>query len=566
MNGKIEVKQVNLFSLLSDVKKGLIVIPNFQRDFIWELKQIEELLNSVINGYFIGSILLLESSLDKDKQRFAPRLIRGVQEDQINRQGANTIKYILDGQQRITSLYYSFFEPEVPLSDYTNFVCKFYIRPELDIFGLEDPEDIVRRLCLKRDLKDKLFEIYKSQYGIDIERLPTMGIFKDKETFDAYIKRNSSLTAPFINNLKELFDKIQKYTIPIITLPANTTDEEIVNTFERINRTGTPLNIFELAVARYYTISINLNTLKNSIKGLPFLDIVDEVSVLKTMALLKGLEPKSQNLLRLVETQSRKSEAVAEFNKLWEMAVEYLGKSLDRIRNLYGAAKIKIGKKYIDLIPYTTMIVPLAVMLYEITKQNDSATLFGKVNFWYWSTVFSQKYTHGVDTKSFNDVNIMKQWFAEPQQQPNILPNFDFVKSEMLKASRSSALGKAFFNQLILNDPKDLFTGQPIKISECQVDHIFPSSRFGKSADNIFNLTLLDKSTNQKKKDNLPSDFLKVCFLSHGNDKNSLMKTFESHFISTEALDALKQDNMDEFIQARPKNFIEILKNKLSGN
>jgi len=72
----IEVKQVNLFELLDDVRKGLIVIPDFQRDFIWDLKQIEELLNSVINGYFIGSILLLESSLNN--QRFAPRLIRGV--------------------------------------------------------------------------------------------------------------------------------------------------------------------------------------------------------------------------------------------------------------------------------------------------------------------------------------------------------------------------------------------------------------------------------------------------------------------------------------------------------
>lgn len=92
----IEVKQVDLFSLLYDVKKGLIVIPDFQRDFIWELKQIEELLNSVINGYFIGSILLLESSVD-NHPRFAPRLIRGVQSNQINRQGQNAIKYILDG-------------------------------------------------------------------------------------------------------------------------------------------------------------------------------------------------------------------------------------------------------------------------------------------------------------------------------------------------------------------------------------------------------------------------------------------------------------------------------------
>jgi uncharacterized protein with ParB-like and HNH nuclease domain len=85
ISNSIKVKEVNLFELLSDVDKGLIVIPDFQRDFIWNLKQIEELLNSVINGYFIGSILLLESFLDN--LRFAPRLIRGVDRNKIDRRG-----------------------------------------------------------------------------------------------------------------------------------------------------------------------------------------------------------------------------------------------------------------------------------------------------------------------------------------------------------------------------------------------------------------------------------------------------------------------------------------------
>lgn len=565
----IEVKQVNLFSLLSDVKKGLIVIPDFQRDFIWELKQIEELLNSVINGYFIGSILLLESSLDN--QRFAPRLIRGVQEDQINRQGSNKIKYILDGQQRITSLYYSFFEPNVTLSDDSGLVYKFYIRPDnldpdnldLDILGLKDIEDIVRRLHLKRNLIDEWYEFYRSRYRIDIKYLPTMSIFKDKETFDAYINSNSFLTKSFIDKLRKIFEKIQSYTIPIITLPEGTSDEDIVNTFERINRTGTPLNIFELAVARYYPVGINLNMLKNRIKDSPFLDVLDEVSVLKTIALLKGLEPKSPNLLRLVDAQNRSSQTVAEFNDLWEKAVKYLDRALERIRNVYGATKIKIGKKNIELIPYTTMIVPLAVMLYEIEKRGKLAILYDKVDFWYWSTVFSQRYTHSVDTQSFNDVKIMKRWFTNPQEKPDILPNFDFVKSEMLKATRSSAFGKAFYNLLILNNPKDLLTGQPITISECQIDHIFPSSRFGSAAVDIFNLTLLDKNTNQKKKDKLPADFMNDCLASHGNNENSLIKTLESHFISTKAFEALKQNDLDGFIQARAQSFIETLEKTL---
>lgn len=451
-----------------------------------------------------------------------------------------------------------------------NFVCKFYIRPDVsedNIFGLEDPEDIGRRLRLPRELIDKLFDIYKREYGVDIRDTPTMGIFKNKETFEAYINSHPSLTKSYIDKLREIFDKIQRYTVPVITLPQDTSDEDIVNTFERINRTGTPLDTFELAVARYYPIGINLNSLKEEIKDSPFLDVLDYVSILKVMALLKDLEPKSKNLLKLVDTQNKNnlSQVRAEFLTLWERAVDYLNKALDRVRNVYGATKIKIGKRNIELIPYTTMIVPLAIMLYEIEKRGNLATLYNKVDLWYWSTVFSQKYSHAVDTKSFSDVKAMRDWFANPPEKPDLTLNFDYVKDEMMKAARSSALGKAFYNQLILNNPMDLLTGQPITISECQIDHIFPSSRFGSVADNIFNLTLLDKHTNQKKKDKLPAEFLKDCLSAHGDDRNSLMRTLESHFISEEAFKAMENNDIDRFIEARAERFIEILKEKLAG-
>lgn len=558
----VEVKQVNLLSLLNDAVNGALVIPDFQRDFIWKLKQIEELLNSIINNYFIGSILLLESPIEN--QRFAPRLIRGVTHSHVNLQNQNSIKYILDGQQRITSLFYALFEPNVTLSDETNYICKFYMHPDtMDIFGLIDPEDIARRLRLGADAKQKFYEVYNDIYGVDIKNLPTMSIFRNQQALNEYIDSNPRLTTPFKGKINNLFGKIQACTIPVITLPINTSDDDIVNTFERINRTGTRLGIFELAVARYYPLGINLNTLKDKIKGLLFLKILDDESILKVMALFKELEPKPQSLVKLMDTQKSKTENLAEFHTLWDRAVKYLGEALDRIRHNYGAPEIKAGKRNIDLIPYTSMIVPIAVMLYEIERLGKSAALFEKINLWYWTTVFSQKYSHGTDTKSFNDFRIMREWFVNTANKPDFIPNFEHIRSEMLKAARSSALGKGFYNRLILNNCKDLLTGQEVKLSECQIDHIFPSSRFKRSANNIFNLTLLDRNTNQKKKDKPPADFIIECLESHGNDHSKLMKTLESHFISVKALDAIKANNLDEFIQARADLFIEKLKEKL---
>lgn len=557
-----DLKQVNLLSLLTESSSGVLVIPDFQRDFVWKLKQIEELINSIINNYFIGSILLLESPIQN--KRFAPRLIRGVSHTQVNLQEHDTIRYILDGQQRITSLYYAFFEPNVTLSDETDFICKFYMHPDtMDIFGLMDPEDMARRLRLGADAKKKFYEIYNDIYGVDIKNLPTMSIFRSQQALNEYIDNNPRLTPTFKEKIISLFTKINACTIPIITLPVNTSDDDIVNIFERINRTGTPLGIFELAVARYYPLGINLNVLKDKIKGSLFLKILDGESILKAMALSKDFEPKPQNLIKLIDTQKSNSENLAEFYTLWDSAVKYLGKALDRIRHNYGAPEIKVGKRTIDLIPYTSMIVPMAVMLYEIERHGNSASLFEKVDLWYWVTVFSQKYTHGVEAKSYNDVRIIRDWFMNATSKPDFTCNFEHIRTEMLKSARSSALGKGFYNLLILNNCRDLLTGQEIKLSECHVDHIFPSSRFGRAADSIFNLTLLDRNTNQKKKDKLPDEFITECLESHGNDDNKLMKTLESHFISTKSLEAIRSNNLDAFIQSRADLFIDKFKAKV---
>lgn len=120
----MQVQQRKLLSLLDDVKTGKLVIPDFQRDFVWTRKQIEELLNSVINRYFVGTILVLESPTSN--LRFAPRVIRGVQADP---KSQTTINYVLDGQQRITSLFYAFYEPSVELAE-DSLPTRFYSQPE----------------------------------------------------------------------------------------------------------------------------------------------------------------------------------------------------------------------------------------------------------------------------------------------------------------------------------------------------------------------------------------------------------------------------------------------------
>lgn len=49
-------------------------------------------------------------------------------------------------------------------------------------------------------------------------------------------------------------------------------------------------------------------------------------------------------------------------------------------------------------VPYTTMIVPLAVLLRLVEEARED--MYRKVNRWYWANVFTQRYDSAVDTKS----------------------------------------------------------------------------------------------------------------------------------------------------------------------
>jgi len=100
----------NLLTLIKSARTGKIVLPQFQRNFVWSRDDITALLVSILEGHFIGSFLLLRT--DRDETPFAMRAIQGVDlyDDQLRPDWM-----ILDGQQRLTSLHYAFAAPDISL-------------------------------------------------------------------------------------------------------------------------------------------------------------------------------------------------------------------------------------------------------------------------------------------------------------------------------------------------------------------------------------------------------------------------------------------------------------------
>ena len=85
--------------LINDVKRGYIKIPQFQRDFIWSKEKAASLMDSILKSYPIGTIILWKT---KETLR-SVRNLGGVNLPETP--SGDFIEYVLDGQQRLTSIF-----------------------------------------------------------------------------------------------------------------------------------------------------------------------------------------------------------------------------------------------------------------------------------------------------------------------------------------------------------------------------------------------------------------------------------------------------------------------------
>ena len=94
-----ETTEPSLGDYLREIESGDIQLPDFQRDWVWDDEDIRSLIASVTLAYPIGAVMVLETG--GEGGNFLPRLFEGVQNDS----PAVPEKLVLDGQQRLTSLF-----------------------------------------------------------------------------------------------------------------------------------------------------------------------------------------------------------------------------------------------------------------------------------------------------------------------------------------------------------------------------------------------------------------------------------------------------------------------------
>lgn len=504
--------------ILNRVDSGNLRIPSFQRGFVWDSDAIAFLMDSIYKGYPFGTIQLwrTKEKLSTEK-RFGPFSL-------FDRDEEYPIDYILDGQQRITSIFGVFqtiLEPNA--LEFNPFSIYFNLRSN------GDSQD--NQFVFIEEFKDE----HKGLY------FPLNCLFDSQK----YRKETESLPTELIQKVDRLQEVFKEVKIPYQTL---TTDDKskVAIVFERINRQGVPLNTLQLLTAWTWSESFDLQDrfedLGESLIPYGFGNLGNNSDLLLKIAssIITG-KPTSDNLIGVNGNDVR-----AKFDEITngiKGAIDFLKEQLNVVNIAY--------------LPYEHQIIPLSVFFsnkgnkhFSYTDQQRKQLLV-----WFWRSAFSKRYSYRTNLNLEEDIaEIGKLKNNISNKLIDINSRIDegiFLENNFLI---NAVYTKIFILMLMQNKPKSFITGSKVSLYEVLKDynrkefhHIYPKSFLQKEGyeqkqiNCLANFCFLSRNDNQKISNKKPSEY-------RTEMPEDAKIIFDSAFID-EAI--FISDDFDRFIKSR---------------
>jgi len=570
--------------LLRNVHDGSYVIPYFQRGFEWQPRMVCELFESILQNYYTGLLLFWELNPEENQQEIWDP-IWGAKLDKIPK------KAVLDGQQRLASLYYAIYNPKKIFPNRYSYYIFFM---NLNKILNEDYEDAITY---------KYYSTYQSWEDIRKNKNSWLGtgIFpisllsaidpniSNKEYIystecsgflDIFVEKNKDKLPEGIttHTVFLIFNRILKYNFVSYPLSNKRKSSDICNIFARVNAKGMRLSTFDLMNAFLYPKGVKLR--KELWENLNY-DLLKEIDpgmneyLLKLISLIKQNYCSSKYIYNLIPGEKiiRKDEYGKkykdtlvkdgkEFEELWKKSCKSAEKARKIIMNDFAAIKT-------DFIPNTTVVPVLGAILYEYKGDKDNIVFKNNLKRWYWSAVLSEDYSGSSDSVMAKDFRDWKEWINTGKNIERINRiNIEFINNlNLISVRKGSAQYKAIICLLALNDLQDFYTGWKVGVGDFSHEnindhHIFPkkvsgldsekSKTFNEIKDFIVNKTLLLDETNIKIRNKKPSQYIKDMVKKHGSE-NKAKEIFKNHLITEKAYEYMKEDDFDNFIIEREK-------------
>lgn len=556
--------------LMVSISKGAIQLPDFQRGWVWEDGRIKALIASITNNYPVGAAMFLEYG--NDNIRFKYRVIEGVTATDVI-----PTELILDGQQRLTSIYSSLYSRNAvhTRTDKGKKIFRYYY---IDIKKACDPN------C---DRVDAIFSvpetrIITSNFGRDIEldlsnrtkefenKMFPLNLILDfseeqnwQNEYYAFYNYNPEIIKEFTEFNKKIIMQTLQYKIPVISLGKDTPKEAVCQVFENVNTGGVSLTVFELVTAIFAMDDFELRKDWEERKAKYFdgdlLSCITATDFLTACTLLstykKGgtVSCKKKDVLNL---------SLKDYNKF----ADALSEGFVEAEKILQEERVFSNK---DL-PYSTQLIPLAALCTLLSNGNriKVTNIKNKIRQWYWCGVFGELYGGANETRYVNDVVGVMNWIENNGNIPKTIQESYFNPTRLLTLqSRQSAAYKGIMALILKNHCKDFISGREMdftvyKSENIDIHHIFPKSYCEKNNlpkekwNSVVNKTPISYSTNREIGGVAPSEYLKKIEEKEQVDYNSLNDYLQTHLID---VSAARSNDFEKHIVLRAKLLLDAI-------
>jgi len=440
---------MNLDELLMRIKKKDIVLPEFQREYIWTLEQSKQLIVSLFRSYPVGAFLFWNTDNPPEIKNIA-----------VNKDKIGSVIVILDGQQRLTTLYL-LIKNELP---------PYYIKKDIE----HDPRHLYFNLQSGEFLYYKPKEMKNNPLWVKVidcfsedSSISPIAIAKELAEDDSKAIKIADI---LYNNLTKL-KNILKIIFPVQYIPGEAGIDESIDIFDRVNSLGTKLSDADLALThitgkwpearRILKQKIRELEEKNYYFNLRFM-------VRCLVGIVKG-----RGLFETIH-KTPKDEIIDGWKKLSKI-LDYLITILPKYAYIHSAEDINT----------TNIFVPLVIYLSRNNNIFPSEIALKSAIRWLYFAHLWARYTSQTDQRLDHDINII----ARNHNPWTDLVNAIIDQRGRIKLEHSDLEGKSIQNPIYrmlyitikAKGAIDWFNGLPLdvthgKIYSIQSHHIFPSS------------------------------------------------------------------------------------------
>ena len=429
-----------LKELLTQIQRGETALPDFQRDFVWDPENTQDLIVSIASNYPAGSLLRIRNS----RALFAARAFQGAPP-----LGSRRPTFlVLDGQQRLTSLYQAFYGA----GEYRYYIdlqrlmagdelgeCLFHLRathPRAVEYTSEEAQ-----------ARDLVWPLALMQGGAS-----AFGRWSRRIVRQASGARRDTLEDGLSDIQEKWIEPIDDYRFPVVTLSEKTSLDAICSIFEAVNRASVKLSVYDLLTARLRSDGLNLRQLwANAKLQYPIVaDFdIDPYTMLQVVSLV-GYDPPICQRKYVLNLDAR------DIRYWWDACVAGLAAALTLLRDRCGV----LGP---DWLPYPALLLTLAAALTQREGGEPSTRETERqLTRWFWRAVFGQTYETDPTGQAGRDVAALRSWLTGGPE-PATLADFPFDPAILRDVTtRQRALYRGTLALLAARRPRDLNTGLPL--------------------------------------------------------------------------------------------------------